>query len=79
LILVPGALAQEDTVLGDDDPFLPEPNVVVVEHAELERIAGQPLPKTGGPEFGSALAGVLPASALLLGLGVLAYGVSRRR
>jgi hypothetical protein len=78
LILVPGALAQ-DVHPGDDDPFLPEQNVIVVEHAELERMAGQPLPKTGGPEIGSALAGVLPASALLLGLGVLAYGVSRRR
>ncbi len=78
LVLVPGAVAQ-DLLPGDDDPFLPEQNVIVVEHAELERIAGQPLPKTGGPEIGSALTGILPASALLLGLGVLAYGVSRRR
>ncbi len=78
LILVPGALAQ-DVHPGDDDPFLPEQNVAVVSHEELAQIAGQPLPKTGGPGIGSALAVVLPASALLLGLGVLAYGVSRHR
>jgi len=44
LILVPAALAQ-DAVPGDDDPYLPEPNAVVVgSHEELERIAGQPVP-----------------------------------
>jgi hypothetical protein len=44
LILVPAALAQ-DAVPGDDDPYLPEPNPVVVgSHEELERIAGQPVP-----------------------------------
>src|SRR5215210_9244336 len=63
-ILAPTALAQ-DAVPGDDDPYLPEPNAIVVgSHEELERIAGQPvpsqpvpsqpsasqpLPKTGGP------------------------------
>ena len=100
LILVPSALAQQDVLPGDDDPLAPEPHPVV-ESAELERIAGQPLPsqpptieplpvsgqpstgdplpKTGGPEIGSTAAVVLPAGALLLGLGVLAYGVSRRR
>ena len=35
-----------------------------------------PLPKSGGPAVGSVL---LPASALLLGSGVLAYTVLRRR
>jgi hypothetical protein len=85
LILAPSALAQ-DTVPGDDDPYLPEPEATVVEHAELERIAGQPipsqppssqsLPKTGGPA-GSAV--LLPAAGLLLGSGVLAYTVFRRR
>jgi hypothetical protein len=103
LILVPSALAQ-DVLPGDDDPFLPEQNVTVVEEAQLEQIAGQPLPsepptvepvpvtgqpsdsaplpKTGGPETDSSTwAMVLSASALLLllGLGSLAYGVSRRR
>ncbi len=44
LILVPAALAQ-NMVPGDDDPHLPEPNVVVVgSHEELEQIAGQPVP-----------------------------------
>lgn len=44
LILVPAALAQ-NIVPGDDDPYLPEPNAVVVgSHEELERIAGEPVP-----------------------------------
>ena len=79
-ILAPTALAQ-DLVPGDDDPYLPEPNAVVVgSHEELERIAGQPvpsqpLPKTGGP----SVSVILPAAALLLvGSGVLAHAVLRR-
>jgi LPXTG-motif cell wall-anchored protein len=44
LILVPAALAQ-NAAPGDDDPYLPEPNAVVVgSHEDLERIAGQPVP-----------------------------------
>jgi hypothetical protein len=78
LILVPSALAQVDMVPGDDDPHAPEPNVIVVEHEELQRIAGQTLPKSGGPAIGG-LSVVLPAGALLLGSGVLAYAVLRRR
>jgi hypothetical protein len=84
LVLAPSAMAQ-DIAPGDDDPYLPEPGATVVEHAELERIAGQPipseppagqsLPKTGGPA-GSAV--LLPAAGLLLGSGVLAYTVLRR-
>jgi hypothetical protein len=35
-----------------------------------------PLPPSGGPAFGSML---LPAAALLVGSGVLAYAVLRRR
>ena len=59
---------------------MPDENVVVVELTELEKIAGQPLPKTGGPEIGAVLAVILAASALLLlGLGVLAYGTARGR
>ena len=43
-VLVPTALAQ-DLVPGDDDPYSPEPNAVVVgSHEELERVAGQPVP-----------------------------------
>jgi hypothetical protein len=93
LVLLPTALAQ-DMVPGDDDPHLPEPSAVVVgSHQELEQIAGQPvpspdpgqhpepvpaaptqgLPASGGPSV------ILPAAALLLvGSGVLAYGVLRK-
>src|ERR687889_797820 len=90
MILAPAALAQ-NMVPGDDDPYSPEPNAVVVgSHEELERIAGQPvpsqhpgeppkqggLPKTGGP----SVSVILPAAAVLLaGSGVLAYVVVLRR
>jgi hypothetical protein len=67
---VPTAVAQ------DEDTMMPEQNVVVVEETELEQIVGQPLPKSGGLAVGSVL---LPAAALLLGSGVLAYAVLRRR
>jgi hypothetical protein len=89
MVLVPSALAQ-DLLPGDDDPMSPEPEAVAVSsHEELAQIAGQPpptqgptsepLPKTGGPAVG-ALAVVLPAAAaLLLGSGVLAYGVLRKK
>ncbi len=70
MILVPPALAQ------DEDTMMPEQNVVVLEETELEQVAGQPLPKSGGLQVGSVL---LPTAALLLGVGVLAYGVLRRR
>ena len=76
LILVPTALAQEvDMVPGDDNPYLPEPNAVEVDMATLQQIAGQSLPKTGGPAVGE----VMPAAALLVGAGVMAYAVLRRR
>jgi hypothetical protein len=38
----------------------------------------QPLPKSGGPVIGSTSV-LLPAAALLLGSGVLAFAVLRRR
>ncbi len=76
LILVPGALAQS-AVPGDDDPLLPEPNAIVVSEEELQKIAGQPLPKTGGPEtFATPM---IVAAALLLGSGAVAYAMLRRR
>ena len=76
LILVPGALAQS-AIPGDDDPLLPEPNAIVVSEEELQKIAGQPLPKTSGPDFiGTPL---ILAAGLLLSTSVLAYGVLRRR
>ncbi len=76
MVLVPTAMAQEDTVPGDDDPLVPEKGVVEVgSHEEIP--AKEPLPKTGGPAaIGLVL---LPAAALLLGSGVIAYAVLRRR
>ncbi len=92
LILAPSALAQ-DAAPGDDDPYLPEQNVVVVGDDELQQIVGQPLPQqmpaepvpvtdeplaqTGGLVAPSVL---LPAAALLLGSGVMiSYAVLRHR
>jgi len=51
LILAPAALAQ-DAIPGDDDPYLPEPNAVVVgSEEELEQMAGQSVPSHDpGPE-----------------------------
>ena len=63
LILVPTAMAQTDT------------DVVVERTVEMESTA--PLPKSGGPLAPSAL--LLPAAALLLGAGVVAYALVRRR
>jgi hypothetical protein len=77
LILSPIALAQGvDLVPGDDDPYSPEPNAVEVDMETLQQIAGQSLPKTGGPAVGEV---ILPAAALLVGAGVMAYAVLRRR
>ena len=44
LVLAPAALAQ-DAVEGEDDVLAAEREATVVEHGELEQIAGQPLPK----------------------------------
>src|SRR3990170_4016439 len=44
LVLAPAALAQ-DAVEGEDDVHVAEREATVVEHGELEQIAGQPLPK----------------------------------
>jgi hypothetical protein len=63
LILVPTGMAQTDT------------DVVVERTIEMESTA--PLPKSGGPLAPSAL--LLPAAALLLGAGVVAYALVRRR
>lgn len=71
MILAPSAaLAQ------DEDTMMPERNVVEVGSVE-EITGGQPLPKSGGPEVPGASV-LLPAAALLLGSGVLVYGVLRR-
>ena len=65
LILVPIAMAQEM-----------EAEVKTEETVMMETT--QPLPKSGGPAIGSTSV-LLPAAALLLGSGVLAFAVLRRR
>ena len=49
VILAPAALAQ-DLVEGEDDVLAAEREATVVEHGELEQIAGQPLPKQAPDE-----------------------------
>ena len=63
LILVPTAVAQEQTVM-------------VEQEMKMEGTA--PLPPSGGPSIGVG-AVLLPAVALLVGGGVLGYAVLRRR
>ena len=63
MILVPVATAQEE-------------KMKVEETVVVEREGYAPLPKSGGPAAGPVL---LPAAALLVGSGVLAYAVLRRR
>ncbi len=63
LILVPTAMAQEMTVMQEETMMME---------------TTQPLPKSGGPAIGSTSV-LLPAAALLLGSGVLAFAVLRRR
>jgi LPXTG cell wall anchor motif len=59
LILVPTAMAQEQTIMVEETMMMEKD-----------------LPKSGGPAVGSM---VLPAAALLVGSGVLAFAVLRRR
>ncbi len=64
LILVPSAFAAQGTA-------------VIEQTVEMEQTILQP---TGGPSIGGGPAVILPAAAaLLLGSGVLAYAVLRRR
>ncbi len=64
MIMVPAAMAQ-DTVIAKEGP---EEMTIIDKDKDL--------PKSGGPAAGTVL---LPAAALLLGGGVLAYAVLRRR
>ena len=64
LILAPIAMAQGTT----------QPKMVETIQEKIEKT--QPLPSSGGPALGSVL---LPATALLVGSGVIAYAVVRRR
>ena len=59
LILVPTAMAQEQTIMVEETMMMEKD-----------------LPKSGGPAVGSL---ALPAAALLVGSGVLAFAVLRRR
>ena len=64
LILVPAAMAQEEMTMMMEETMMMETTM--------------PLPKSGGPAIGSTSV-LLPAAALLLGSGVLAFAVLRRR
>jgi len=64
LILVPTAMAQDEMTMMQEETMMMETT--------------QPLPKSGGPAIGSTSV-LLPAAALLLGSGVLAFAVLRRR
>ncbi len=66
LILVPTAMAQESTLPASGGQTLPESGGQTSE----------PLPSSGGLTSPSAL---LPAAALILGSGVVAYAIVRRR
>jgi hypothetical protein len=63
LILVPSAFAQ---------------GTVMIEQT-TEATIEQPLPKSGGPGIGGPAVVLPAAAALLLGSGVLAYSILRRR
>ena len=64
LILVPTAMAQGEQTMMMEETMMQETT--------------QPLPKSGGPVIGGPSV-LLPAAALLLGSGVLAFAVLRRR
>jgi hypothetical protein len=59
LILAPAALAQ-DVVEGEGDVLAAEWEATVLEHGELEQIAGQPLPKQAPDEPIDKLGGPAP-------------------
>jgi hypothetical protein len=66
LILVPTAIAQ-----GSDSDVVQESTTMT----ESTMMMDEDLPKSGGPSPSV----LLPASALVLGSGILAYGILRRR
>ena len=71
LILVPTAMAQE---MMEEEKMMEGQMMEQTMKMEMT----QPLPPSGGPAMGSASV-LLPAAALLLGSGVLAVAVLRRR
>ncbi len=83
LILMPITMAQEEEA-AQEETVTEEETVVeeaiqeeeAVQEETVTRESPQSLPKSGGPALGSVL---LPATALLVGSGILAYAVLRRR
>jgi hypothetical protein len=78
LILVPIAMAQEEEEAAQEETVM-EDTVMEEEAAQEEpvmREPAEPLPASGGLPVASVL---VPAAALLLGSGVVAYAVLRRR
>ncbi len=77
LILMPLTMAQEEET--QEDTVVQEETVMDEEAAQEETVMrepAEPLPASGGLPVTSVL---VPAAALLLGSGVLAYAVLRRR
>ncbi len=65
MILVPTAMGQSEPPMGEMEKTV-----------TIEESMYAPLPKSGGPAAGAVL---LPAAALLVGSGILAYAILRRR
>ncbi len=74
LILVPTAIAQESTLPASGGQTLPASGGQTLPASGGQ--TSEPLPASGGLTAPSAL---LPAAALLLGSGVVAYAIVRRR
>jgi hypothetical protein len=76
VILVPTATAQEmmdESVMMDDSMMMEQSKM---EQPEMMEKGKMEMPKTGGPSLGLLL---LPAAALLVGMGLMAGYVVRRR
>ena len=79
LMLVPAAMAQETTMMEETtmlEGSMMEESTMMSEGSMMEEttmMMDEDLPESGGPAI------LLPAAALLLGSGVLAFAVLRRR
>jgi len=71
-ILAQSAALAQDVIPGDDDPFSPEPNVVVLEQGQLEKAVGKPLPQQVPDEPIDEPGGAAPKSGTLPKSGGLA-------
>ncbi len=74
LILVPTAMAQESTLPASGGQTLPASGGQTLPESGGQ--TSEPLPSSGGLTSPSAL---LPAAALILGSGIVAYAIVRRR